>query len=44
MAESKTVRVTRETWRELHERKDPGQTMDEVIVELIDDESVAAEP
>lgn len=33
------VRVSRETWRELNERKDePGETFDDVLQRLLDDE------
>jgi len=37
MSGSKTVRVKRATWLELHERKDPGQTFDDVISAMMED-------
>lgn len=44
MSESKTVRVKRETWRELHEQKQPGETMDDVISGLIDENAAELSP
>jgi hypothetical protein len=38
MGESKTVRVKRDTWLGLHELKEPGETMDEVISGLLPDD------
>jgi len=35
MVESKTIRVKRDTWRDLHEEKDPGDTFDDVIQDLM---------
>ena len=31
-----TIRISRETWRRLHGRKDPGMSHDDVISELLD--------
>jgi len=37
MGDDTTVRVHRSTWRQLHERKDPGDSMDDVLAELLDE-------
>jgi predicted CopG family antitoxin len=37
MTANKTVRVYRDTWEQLHELKDPGETMDDVVSDLLDD-------
>ena len=37
MGSDTTIRVKRGTWRELHERKEPGASMDDVIRDLLDD-------
>jgi len=36
MVESTTVRVKAETWRQLHERKSIGESMDDVVQELLE--------
>lgn len=38
MPESTTIRVTHDTWRELHQRKGPGDSMNDVIQRLLADE------
>jgi len=35
MSADKRIPATEETWRELHELKEPGQTCDELLAELI---------
>jgi len=37
MGDETTLRVSRSTWRQLHERKEPGDSMDDVLSELIDE-------
>lgn len=37
MRESKTIRVKRDTWVALYDRKRPGDTFDEVISKLIEE-------
>ena len=32
-----SIRVSRETWRRLHERKEPGVSHDEIISRLLDE-------
>ena len=32
-----TIKVKRDTWRELHKLKRPGQSFDEVLSELLED-------
>lgn len=34
---SKRIPVTEERWQELHELKEPGQTWDELLEELVDE-------
>lgn len=45
---TKTVRVKEDTWVDLHDRKEPGETMDDVISDAISeydgDESGGASP
>lgn len=37
MSESSTsVRINHSTWRRLHERKEPGESHDDVITDLLD--------
>lgn len=38
---TKRIPVTEEQWRELHELKDPGQTFDELIEELVEERKKA---
>lgn len=35
-----TIRVSRSTWQQLHDRKDPGQSHDGVIQELLNNVGV----
>jgi hypothetical protein len=44
MSEDTTIRVSVSTWRSLHERKDPGDTMDDVLATLLDTVGEDAEP
>lgn len=37
-----TIRLKKSTWRQLHERKDPGDSFDDVILDLIDDAEQAS--
>jgi hypothetical protein len=37
MGSDTTIRVKHGTWRALHERKEPGASMDDVIQDLLDD-------
>jgi len=37
MGDDTTIRVQRSTWRELHERKEPGDSMDDVLSSLLDE-------
>jgi hypothetical protein len=37
MGSDTTIRVSRETWRRLHNRKEPGVSHDEVIQDLLDE-------
>jgi predicted CopG family antitoxin len=39
MADTTTVEIKTETWRELNARKEPGDSFDDVIRRLLDDES-----
>lgn len=39
MAESTSIRVKPDTWRDLHDRKRLGQTMDDVVTELLEAQS-----
>lgn len=36
MEGSTTVRINRDTWQRLHDRKGPGESHDDVITELLD--------
>ena len=38
---TKRIPVTEERWRELHELKQPGQTFDELIEELLEQQKKA---
>lgn len=42
MGDDTTIRVKRDTWRRLHERKEPGESMDDVLSELIEDHEATA--
>ncbi len=35
MSADKRIPTTEETWKELHELKEPGQTFDELLTDLI---------
>ena len=35
--DSTTIRVKRETWTTLHDLRDPGQSFDDLLQELLDD-------
>ena len=37
----KRIPLTEERWKELHELKDPGQTFDELLEELIEEQKKA---
>jgi hypothetical protein len=37
MADVTTVEVATETWKELNQRKEPGDSFDDVIQRLLDD-------
>lgn len=37
----KRIPVTEERWRQLHELKDPGQTYDELLSELVEEHKKA---
>jgi predicted CopG family antitoxin len=37
-SDSTTIRVKRETWSTLHELRDPGQSFNDLIEELLDDD------
>jgi predicted CopG family antitoxin len=43
MGSDTTIRVKQETWRGLHERKEPGDSMDDVIRDLLDSAEETAE-
>ena len=32
-----TIRIKRDTWRRLRDRKGPGESFDEVLTEILDD-------
>lgn len=34
--DSTTIRIQRETWQRLHDRKGPGESHDDVIADLLD--------
>ena len=36
-SDSTTIRVKRETWSTLHDLRDPGQSFDDLLQELLDD-------
>lgn len=38
MAQKTTIKVSRETWRRLTDRKEPETTYDDIISGLLDDE------
>ena len=38
-----TIEVTERTWTELNRRKSPGQSFDDVVVSLLDEENSAEE-
>lgn len=38
---TKRIPVTEERWKELHELKEPGQTFDELIEELVEEQKKA---
>lgn len=37
MPDDTTIRVKADTWRRLHRRKEPGDTMDGVITDLLNE-------
>lgn len=39
MTDTTTVTVSRDTWKDLYDRKDPGDTFDDVIRRLMDSEA-----
>jgi hypothetical protein len=44
MSEDTSIRVSKSTWRSLHERKEPGDSMDDVLAELLDAVGETGEP
>lgn len=43
MSDDTSIRIKKDTWRRLRDRKGPGDSFDEVIDELLDDVEDAAE-
>ena len=37
MADTTTLQVSKDTWKRLNARKEPGETFDDVITRLLDD-------
>lgn len=37
MPDDTSIRIRKSTWRQLHERKEPGDSFDDVIADLLDD-------
>ena len=44
MSEDTSIRVSKSTWRSLHERKEPGDSMDDVLAALLDAVGETGEP
>lgn len=43
MAADNTIRVTDDTWQRLHDRKEPGDSFDDVISDVLDTVDAATE-
>lgn len=38
--ESTTIRISRDTWDDLHAKKSPGESFDDVLQELLDETEI----
>ena len=44
MADDTSIRVRKSTWRQLHRMKEPGDSMDDVLRELLENRETDGEP